>query len=233
MVLQQRTLVGIVEFLLCSLFCIFGRWASTFLIHILVLLQILTVMKITVAVTGASGSIYARILLERLVAQPQVSQIYVVFTKSGESVSQYEESELMPWLDTCQKVSVLGNDDFYTPIASGSSAPDAMVVIPCSMGSAARIAAGVSLDLVSRAADVMLKENRLLLLCTRESPLSLIHLRNLTALREAGAQIVPLCPSFYSRPISIEELAGSMVDRILALLHIPNQNAYKWCEKPQ
>lgn len=191
-------------------------------------------MVITVAVTGASGSIYAKSLINKLLDHSQVELIYLIFTDSGRSVSEFEEPSLLDFSSEASldsRIKVVSNSDFYTPIASGSGAADAMVIIPCSMGTLGRIAGGVSLDLVGRAADVMLKQDKTLVLCTRESPLSIIHLRNMCTVREAGGIIAPLSPSFYNKPLTILELADATVDRILSLINLPNKKAFMWQEK--
>ena len=159
--------------------------------------------RIIVAVTGASGAVYARKVAERLLRSPQVAQVAVVCSANGRKVMEYERERLpegeerMVWFD---------NDDLFAPPASGSAGYDGMVIVPCTMGSAGRIAAGISGDLIGRAADVMLKERRPLVLVVRETPLSTIHLRNLTLLSECGAVVLPASPSFYSRPADIEAL---------------------------
>lgn len=296
-------------------------------------------MKITVAVTGASGAIYARRLLEKLEQAPQVERIYLIKTVNGEAVWRYElgadrntcqssasqgDADMNigrdsiqgsdPGLEKCHsdvsvpgegraqtsgadsalgsdsgrchshaagtdsgsavgagqycshsfeaekcprqglgsdsgqafsyesiqgsigysglnKITVFDNDDFFTPVASGSAAADAMVIVPCSMGMVGRIACGVSNDLISRAADVMLKERLSLILVVRETPFSLIHLQNMVTLSAAGAVILPASPSFYHLPETIEQLVDSVVERILKQLSINNTNQYQWQQK--
>jgi 4-hydroxy-3-polyprenylbenzoate decarboxylase len=175
-------------------------------------------------VTGASGPIYARLLVERLVASPEVARIALIFSDCGREVAEYEGVTVGAGHS---KVELFDNGDMFAPMASGSSDWDAMVVIPCSMGTLGRIAAGVSEGLIGRAADVMLKERRRLILVPRETPLSLIHLRNMAALTECGAVIATAAPSFYSRPASVEELCMSVVERILSLLDIGG-NRFRW-----
>ncbi len=187
-------------------------------------------MRITVAITGASGAIYAQRLLLFLATHEKVEKIYTIITKSGSEVWKHE------LLDVCvsnisPKIEILDNNSFFTPIASGSNAADAMVIVPASMGSIGRIAAGVSTTLLERAADVQLKERLPLIIVARETPFSLIHLRNLTALTEAGAVILPACPSFYSSPTSIEEVADTVVERILDKLELKNEKKYRWNKK--
>ena len=147
--------------------------------------------KIVVAVTGASGAIYARKVVERLLQSPRVGRVAVVCSANGRRVMDYER-ERLPEGD--RRLVRYDNDDMFAPPASGSAGYDGMVVVPCSMGSAGRIAAGISGDLIGRAADVMLKERRPLVLVVRETPLSTVHLRNLTALSECGAVVLPPRP---------------------------------------
>lgn len=169
-------------------------------------------MKIVVAITGASGAIYARQLLEQLISADKVENIALVVSEKGAEVLKYEGIEL----PASDKIIRYDNADMFSPIASGSVAWDAMVVIPASMGSVGRIAVGISSSLIERAADVMLKERRRLIIVVRESPYSLIHLRNMTALTEAGAIILPASPSFYSHPADIEQATLTVVERVIA-----------------
>ncbi|WP_071135130.1 UbiX family flavin prenyltransferase [Millionella massiliensis] len=198
-------------------------------------------MKIAVGITGASGAIYAERLLWRLVASREAGRIEalaVVFTKNGRDVARFERPEFLSWLEkqvADGRVAEYADDDFFTPLASGSAGYDALAVVPCSMGMAGRIAGGVSDDLIARMADVMLKENsplhpRQLILCPRETPLSLIHLRNLTALREAGAVVLPAVPSFYTRPTTIEEAVDTVVLRLLSVLGLLPDDFRGWQE---
>ncbi len=182
-------------------------------------------MKIIVGVTGASGAMYARLLLEKLAACEAVGRIALIVTRNGQAVSDYEGQPLPEH----SKITRYGIDDMFAPPASGSACWDAMVVVPCSMGSLGRIAHGVSADLLGRAADVMLKERRRLILVPRETPLSTVHLRNMTALSECGAIIVPACPSFYSHPETMETLCGTVTDRILLLLGL-DPHGFRWGE---
>ena len=182
--------------------------------------------KIIIAVTGASGAIYARKLLEALRDVPNLEQIAVVVSSNGKAVAEYEKEEVPA---TAGRIVRFDNDDMFAPPASGSARYDAMVIVPCSMGTAGRIAAGTSQDLIGRAADVMLKERRRLILAVRETPLSTIHLRNLTTISECGGIILPASPSFYSHPACIEELCGTVTARILDLLGIEN-DSNRWGE---
>jgi 4-hydroxy-3-polyprenylbenzoate decarboxylase len=183
--------------------------------------------KIVIAVTGASGSIYAKVLMDKLlVAKQQIDRVGVVFSDNAKDVWNHElgnhDYENYPF-------DFYNKNDFYAPFASGSAHYDSMIICPCSMGTLARIAQGTSSDLTTRAADVILKERRKLVLITRETPLSLIHLKNMTALTEAGGIICPATPSFYSKPTSLEEVASTVVDRALNLIDIEIPS-YVWGE---
>ena len=186
-------------------------------------------MRIAVAITGASGTIYALRLLDRLAGSERVERIYVVASRNGEAVGRYEIGGDFPErLETLPKVTIFGNDDMFAPIASGSAACDAMVIVPCSMGTAGRIASGTSDNLIARVADVMLKERRKLIVVPRETPLSLIHIENLGHLTRAGAVVMPASPSFYSLPATIEELADTVVERITDQLGLDTGEKYRW-----
>ena len=174
--------------------------------------------KITVAVSGASGSIYARLLVQHLMVSDAV-EVTLIFSTNGREVTEQEEG--LAWLEPFRdRIRVVGNRDFGCSVASGSGHDEAMVVVPCSVGMLSRIATGQSDDLISRGADVMLKERRTLILVVRETPLNLIHLRNMVQLTEAGGIVLPAAPSFYGAPRHIEELCMSVVNRILRLLGI-------------
>lgn len=183
-------------------------------------------MKIIVAITGASGSIYARQLIDKLNASEQVTEVAIIMSRYGAEVMNYENQEIVI---KGTKTILYDNDDMFASVASGSSDYDAMVLVPCSMGSLARIAQGVSSDLISRAGDVMLKERKKIMFVVRETPLSLIHLRNMVAITEAGGIIVPATPSMYSHPENIEELCNTVTERIMQLLKIDTKR-YKWGE---
>lgn len=183
--------------------------------------------KIIVAVTGASGSIYAKVLLEKLIQlQDQIDTVGMVFSDNAKAVWEYElgnrDFEKLPFTN-------YDKNNFFAPFASGSAKYETMIICPCSMGTLARIATGISNDLVTRAADVILKERRKLLLITRDTPLSLIHINNMQTVTQAGGIIVPASPSFYSRPKSFEELAGTVTDRVLDLAGFENVT-YRWNE---
>ena len=183
--------------------------------------------KIIVGVTGASGSIYAKVLLNKLVLlKDQIEEVGIVFSDNARDVWEYElgnkDYEKLPF-------KVYGKNDFMAPFASGSARFGTMIVCPCSMGTLARIAQGISNDLITRSADVILKERRKLILVTRDTPLSLIHLENMRSVTLAGAIIAPASPSFYSKPADFESLAATVVDRVLDLAGLENVT-YRWSE---
>lgn len=186
-----------------------------------------TLKKIVVAIGGSSGAIYAKVLLDRLnLLRPQLDSVGVVMSDNARFNWSYE----------------LGNEDyrnydfafydsrdFMAPFASGSARYGALIVCPCSMGLLGRIASGVSNDLTTRAADVMLKERRRLVLVIRETPYNLIHINNMKTITEAGGIICPASPSFYSRPQTFEDLAATVVDRALELAGL-RLDTYRWGE---
>lgn len=181
--------------------------------------------RIVVAITGASGSIYARQLLRKLATIPdQVEKVAVLMSNNARTVWQTElddtSYENLPF-------PVYGQQDFMAPFASGSGRYNTMIVCPCSMGTLGRIAGGISNDLLTRAADVVLKERRKLILVLRETPYHLIHIRNMATVTEAGGIICPATPSFYCKPRDLEAVAGTVVDRVLDLagLELPT---YRW-----
>ena len=183
--------------------------------------------KIVVGVTGASGAIYAKVLLEKLVLlQDQLLEVAVVFSDNARDVWEYElghkDYSRLPF-------KVYDKGDFMAPFASGSARFETMIICPCSMGTMARIAHGISSDLITRAADVILKERRKLILVTRDTPLSLIHIDNMRTITIAGGIIAPASPSFYSKPESLENLAATVVDRVLDLAGLENVT-YRWSE---
>lgn len=181
--------------------------------------------KIVVAVTGASGSIYASLLIEKLLAiREQWQELAVVMTDNSKLVW---ETELGNDSYKNYDVRYFSKNDFMAPFASGSGDYDIMVIIPCSMGTLGRIANGVSDDLITRAADVVLKEKRKLVCVVRDTPYNLIHIRNMEALTLAGAVICPATPSFYSRPKTIEALASTVVDRVIDLCGLKIKT-YRW-----
>ena len=173
--------------------------------------------KLLVAITGASGMIYAERLLTRLNTEElkaQLSDIALIVSKNAGGIIK---NELPDFTISDFTIPVYKNDNFYVPFASGSSAYDAMIIIPCSMGTLGRIASGVSENLIGRAADVMLKERKKLILVTREMPLNLIHINNIKTVTEAGGIICPASPTFYNKPKTVEQLADTVVERVLDL----------------
>jgi flavin prenyltransferase len=190
---------------------------------------------LTVAITGASGSIFARHLLDALERDERVAMVNLILSDSGLRVMAEElqvsgRNELVQKLlgRASQKVRQQSNTDIGANVASGSYQTDAMIVLPCSVGTLARIANGMAIQLIERAADVCLKERRPLILCVRETPFNLIHLRNMTLAAEAGATIFPLIPAFYFRPVSTDEIAREFVNRVLAHVGLPQPDAYQW-----
>ncbi len=180
------------------------------------------------AVTGASGSIYASILFEKLrELKDQIEEVGVVFSSNALDIWKYELDEEFVLVFPFR---VFEKDDFYAPFASGSSKYDTMIICPCSMGTLGRIASGVSDDLITRAADVMLKERRKLILVPRETPYSLIHLENMKTITLAGGIICPSTPSFYSKPKTIEQVAETVIERILNLAGF-DLASFEWGKK--
>lgn len=181
--------------------------------------------KLIISITGASGSLYAKLLLEKLEKLPdQWDKIGVIMSANAKYVWQTElgnAHQQYGFADYYEK------SDFDAPFASGSGKYDTMIIIPCSMGTLGRITAGISDDLGSRAADVILKERRRLICVVRETPYNLVHIRNMEALTLAGGIICPATPSFYSRPQNIEEVALTVVDRVLDLAGF-DIKAYRW-----
>lgn len=181
-------------------------------------------MKIIVAVTGASGSVYAQLLFDRLHAlRAQIEEVAVIFSDTAKQVWSYELQAQPRLYDFIE----YQNTDFFAPVASGSSRYDVCFVCPCSVGTMGRIAHGTADSLITRAADVMLKERRRVILTVRETPYSLIHIKNMELLTQAGAIICPATPSFYSRPTSIESLCGTVIDRMIDLAGL-SQTCYRW-----
>jgi 4-hydroxy-3-polyprenylbenzoate decarboxylase len=182
-------------------------------------------MRLVVAVSGASGAPYAKRLLDFLADEGKRHGVSadLVFTQTGKQVWKQEIGG-----EPRYPFKIWKNQDFTAPFASGSALYDAMVVVPCSAGALARIAHGVSIDLVGRAADVMLKERKKLLLVLRETPISLVHARAITQVIEAGALVMPASPSFYSGPRTLAELVDTVVARILDRLGLPNELMKRW-----
>lgn len=183
--------------------------------------------KIIIGVTGASGALYAKVLFDQIATlSEQIAEVAVLFSSNAKAVWTYElgnsDFESLPY-------TFYQKDDFFSPVASGSAGYDAMIICPCSMGTLGRIATGISNDLMTRAADVMLKERRKLVLVARETPLSLIHITNMKTVTEAGGIICPATPSFYSHPNTFEELASTITSRVLALAGLKIES-YRWGE---
>jgi len=174
----------------------------------------LTQKKIVVAIGGSSGSIYAKVLLDRLLQlENQIEKVGIVMSNNAKYPFDYYEKM-----------------DFMAPFASGSARYDTMLICPCSMGVLGRIASGISNDLITRAADVILKERRRLVLIIRDTPYSLIHINNMKTVTEAGGIICPATPSFYSKPTTFEVLAATVIDRVLDLAGF-ELDTYRWNEK--
>lgn len=181
--------------------------------------------KILIAVTGASGSIYTKVLLDKLLAMgKQWTHLAMVITDNAKLVWQ---TELGNNDYENYKVDHYQKNDFMAPFASGSGQFNTMIIIPCSMGTVGRIASGISNDLISRAADVILKERRKLICVVRETPYSMIHLQNMKKITQAGGIICPATPSFYSKPASVEEVVATVVDRVIDLAGLQNES-YRW-----
>lgn len=187
--------------------------------------------KIIIGITGASGSIYAHRLIEALLSLDH--EVRLVATKHGEGVSDFELgmpfSEIVSQYQSISKnFFYYSNDDLFSRIASGSYKTDAMVILPCSMGTLAKVACGISDSLITRAADVIIKENRRMIIVPRESPLSSIHLENMLKLSRLGVTIMPMLPAFYHNPQNIDEIINQGVGRILDSLGIENTYHKVW-----
>jgi flavin prenyltransferase len=192
---------------------------------------------VTVGVTGASGASLAQKALTLLDADHRVARVHLILTDAGQRLFAEElgiaagEARQLPIRvlgHPANKIEVLPNKDVGASVASGSYQVDAMIVIPCSMGTLAAIASGISDDLVSRAADVMLKENRKLVLCVRDTPFNRIHLENMLRAQQGGAVIMPAIPSFYHQPQTIDDLITQYVCRVLSQIGLPQQQMYRW-----
>jgi 4-hydroxy-3-polyprenylbenzoate decarboxylase len=186
--------------------------------------------RLVVAVTGASGSVYAQRFLE--VAVRHFDRTYLTASENALNIMSDEIglNSLQDIVPTGAHVDIYPSSDLSAPPASGSHDYEAMVVVPCSVGTLGRIAAGVSSDLITRAADVCLKERRKLILVVRETPFNLIHLQNMTALTQAGAIILPACPAFYNKPLTVNDLVDFVVSRILQQLKIAEKPVPGWKE---
>lgn len=185
--------------------------------------------KIVIAITGASGSIYAKLLLDFLATlrQAQGDKIVEVGVIMSDNAKTVWNHELENTNFNNYPFKFYDKNDFNAPFASGSARYDTMIIIPCSMGTMGRIASGISNDLTTRAADVILKERRKLILVARETPYNLIHINNMKTITEAGGIICPATPSFYSKPTTIEEVAKTVVDRVIDLMGLENES-YRW-----
>jgi 4-hydroxy-3-polyprenylbenzoate decarboxylase len=184
--------------------------------------------KIIVSVSGASGAIYAKVLFDKLMKlENQIDAVGVMMSENAKYVWKTElgnsDFENLPF-------DFYSKQNFEAPFASGSAKYETMIICPCSMGTLARIANGVSDDLTTRSADVILKERRKLILITREAPMNLIHINNMKTITEAGGIICPASPSFYSNPSTFEELASTVIDRVISLAGL-NDLSYQWGEK--
>ncbi|QQS30709.1 MAG: UbiX family flavin prenyltransferase [Sphingobacteriales bacterium] len=187
--------------------------------------------KIVVAVTGASGSIYTKVLFDRLLPLIQAGQLQNVGVVMSENAVTVWEYELNNQTYRDYPFAFYKKGDFFAPFASGSAKYDTMLVCPCSMGTMGRIAQGISDDLITRAADVMLKERRRLILMVRDAPYGLIQINNMKTITEAGGIICPASPSFYSRPATFEALAATIIDRMLDLSGF-DLATFRWNDSP-
>jgi 4-hydroxy-3-polyprenylbenzoate decarboxylase len=192
---------------------------------------------VTVGITGASGAIYAQHVLRLLEADSRVGRVYLVISDAGMRLVGMElgalsgDQKKLPSLlvgSASKKVELLPNKDIGASIASGSAAIDAMIVVPCSAGALGAIAAGIASDLLTRAADVCLKERRPLILCIRETPLNRIHLENMLRVHDAGATIMPAMPAFYYEPKTIADIAEQFACRVLARAGLAQEKQYRW-----
>lgn len=183
--------------------------------------------KIVIAITGASGSIYAKVLLDKLLAIPsQWNELSVVLTENAKEVWKTELNN-DSYLD--YPIKYYTQQDFMAPFASGSGQYNTMIIVPCSMGTLGRIASGISNDLISRSADVILKERRKLICVIRDTPYNLVHIRNMETITLAGGIIAPATPSFYSNPTTLEQVAATVIDRVLDLAELEIKT-YRWGE---
>lgn len=183
--------------------------------------------KIIISVSGASGAIYAKVLFDKLLQiKSQWAKVGVVLSDNAKDVWKYEldneDYKEYPF-------DFYTKNDFFAPFASGSAKYDTMIICPCSMGTLGRIATGISNDLTTRAADVILKERRKLILVARDTPYNLIHINNMKTVTEAGGIICPATPSFYSKPATFEQLAATVIDRVIDLAGLENES-YRWSD---
>jgi 4-hydroxy-3-polyprenylbenzoate decarboxylase len=201
--------------------------------------EINALQTLTLAVTGASGTMLAFMMLRALASDDRVGRIHLVVSPSALRViaeetgvsgrnTLVEKALGGPGVDGAHKIVQHAHEDVGAPIASGSYPSDGMIVLPCSMGTLAGIARGLAGNLVERAADVCLKERRRLVLCVRETPLNLIHIRNMAAVTEAGATVFPVIPSFYNQPKTMDDMAQNFVHRVLQHVGLPQKGAFVW-----
>jgi 4-hydroxy-3-polyprenylbenzoate decarboxylase len=192
---------------------------------------------ITVGVTGASGAVYARAVLRLLETDRRVRRVYLVASDAGLRLIATElgvvaaDGKKLPGLLTgkaAKKIEFLPNKDIGASIASGSARVDGMAIVPCSAGALGAIAAGIANDLLTRAADVCLKERRRLVLCLRETPLNRIHLENMARVHDAGAVVMPAMPAFYYGPKTIEDMVEQFAYRVVAQLGLPQEKQFRW-----
>lgn len=184
-----------------------------------------------VGITGASGSIYGVRLVEELIKKD--NEVYLIVTNNGKKVLEYElEIDFEEWIKCInqnrERLILCDTEDMFSPVASGSFKTDAMIIVPCSMGTLSKISSGIADNLLTRAADVMIKEKRRLILVPRETPLSSIHLKNMLVLSDLNVMILPPMPAFYQKPKTIDEIINSTVGRILASLNIDNDLYNQW-----
>lgn len=196
--------------------------------------------RVLLAITGASGSIYAQRLLQFLLGAPLVDRVYLVCSSAGKQVANFEligtdEPGSLKRILAGQmletekkKIRIFGEDDLFAPVASGSSVPDTMVILPCSMGSLSRIAQGMSANLLERSADVILKQDKKLVVCPRETPLSQIHLANMLRLSELGVKIVPPTPAFYQKPKTLDDMVDFIVGKVCEIIGFEHEFYERW-----
>ncbi|HVB85179.1 MAG TPA: UbiX family flavin prenyltransferase [Candidatus Dormibacteraeota bacterium] len=194
-------------------------------------------LTLTMGITGASGAVYAQSLVRLLDSDTRVARVFLVATDAGLRLLSTElnlvaaDPKKLPSLlagSPAKKIEYLPNKDIGASIASGSAPVDGMAIVPCSAGALATIATGIANDLLSRAADVCLKERRPLVLCLRETPLNRIHLENMLRVHDAGATVMPAMPAFYYGPRSIEDMVEQFAYRVLAQLGLPQEKQYRW-----
>ncbi|MCT4605126.1 MAG: UbiX family flavin prenyltransferase [Marinisporobacter sp.] len=192
--------------------------------------------KYIVGITGASGSVYGVRVVEELLKLE--NEVYLVLTDNGKDVLEYElDMDFNKWIEHLRKqrgkLILCNRNDMFSSIASGSFKTDGMVIVPCSMGTLSKLSNGITDNLLIRAADVMIKEKRNLVLVPRETPLNSIHLKNMLFLSNLNVTILPPMPAFYHRPKTLDEMVNSTVGRILRSLHIENQLYHEWNGKNQ